>query len=203
MIRRQVVMPVAPERLWEALTDPDQIAGWFGARVEWDLAKAGAGPFRGDDGTERAGRSRRSARAGTCGSVGGQQETEQRPARGGGRIGRWRGVRGQLRPGAAGRGNPAHDPGAAGRHLLPAPARRLARLGQAPPADTAVAWTAWDGRLVGAWAGLARTPGRLRPFLGTRERWRISQNQMSTPSSPPWRTPPGGACSTSCPPKAR
>ena len=31
MIRRQVVMPVTPERLWSALTDPDQMVGWFGA----------------------------------------------------------------------------------------------------------------------------------------------------------------------------
>ena len=56
MIRRQIVMPVSPERLWEALTEPGQLAGWFGADVEWDLREGGPARFRGDDGTERAGR---------------------------------------------------------------------------------------------------------------------------------------------------
>ena len=75
MIRRQVVMPVTPERLWEALTDPDQLAGWFGARVEWDLRTGGAGPVPGRR-RHRASwdGSRPSARAGTCASGGGQQE---------------------------------------------------------------------------------------------------------------------------------
>ena len=30
MIRRQVIMPVTPERLWDALTDPDEMAGGSG-----------------------------------------------------------------------------------------------------------------------------------------------------------------------------
>ena len=55
MIRRQVVMPVSPERLWEALTEPDQIAGWFGGRVEWELDEGAPVHFQGDDGDERAG----------------------------------------------------------------------------------------------------------------------------------------------------
>jgi uncharacterized protein YndB with AHSA1/START domain len=56
MIRRQVVMPVTPERLWEALTDPEQVAGWFGGHLEWELEEGGRAWFRGDDGTERAGK---------------------------------------------------------------------------------------------------------------------------------------------------
>ncbi len=56
MIRRQIVMPVSPERLWEALTEPGQLAKWFGADVEWDLREGGPARFRRDDGTERAGR---------------------------------------------------------------------------------------------------------------------------------------------------
>jgi uncharacterized protein YndB with AHSA1/START domain len=56
VIRRQVVMPVSPERLWEALTDPDQVSGWFGGRLEWELREGGPARFRGDDGTERVGR---------------------------------------------------------------------------------------------------------------------------------------------------
>jgi uncharacterized protein YndB with AHSA1/START domain len=55
VIRRQVVMPVSPERLWEALTEPDQIAGWFGGRVDWQLDEGAPVHFRGDDGDERAG----------------------------------------------------------------------------------------------------------------------------------------------------
>lgn len=56
MIRRQVVMPVTPERLWAALTDPDQMVGWFGARVEWELKPGSPARFHGDDGHDRAGR---------------------------------------------------------------------------------------------------------------------------------------------------
>jgi uncharacterized protein YndB with AHSA1/START domain len=56
MIRRQVVMPVTPERLWAALTDPDEMAGWFGARVEWELEPGSPARFRGDDGRDRSGR---------------------------------------------------------------------------------------------------------------------------------------------------
>ncbi len=56
MIRRQVVMPVTPERLWAALTDPDEMVGWFGARVEWQLEPGSPARFRGDDGSDRAGR---------------------------------------------------------------------------------------------------------------------------------------------------
>ena len=56
MIRRQIVMPVSPERLWDALTEPGQLAKWFGADVEWELREGGSARFRRDDGTERAGR---------------------------------------------------------------------------------------------------------------------------------------------------
>jgi uncharacterized protein YndB with AHSA1/START domain len=56
MIRRQIVMPVSPERLWEALTEPGQLAKWFGADVEWELREGGRARFRREDGTERVGR---------------------------------------------------------------------------------------------------------------------------------------------------
>lgn len=56
MIRRQVVMPVSPDRLWQALTDPEQMAGWFGARVEWEVREGSAARFHDEDGTTRAGR---------------------------------------------------------------------------------------------------------------------------------------------------
>jgi uncharacterized protein YndB with AHSA1/START domain len=56
MIRRQIVMPVSPDRLWQALTDPDEMAGWFGARVEWTLEEDSPARFLADDGSQRAGR---------------------------------------------------------------------------------------------------------------------------------------------------
>jgi uncharacterized protein YndB with AHSA1/START domain len=56
MIRRQIVMSVSPARLWEALTDPAELAQWFGAEVEWDLREGATARFRSPDGTERRGR---------------------------------------------------------------------------------------------------------------------------------------------------
>jgi uncharacterized protein YndB with AHSA1/START domain len=49
-------MPVTPERLWHALTDPSQVAGWFGGHLEWELEEGGRAWFHGDDGSERVGR---------------------------------------------------------------------------------------------------------------------------------------------------
>ena len=43
MIERQVTLPVARQEVWEALTEPDRLRAWFGARVEWDL-RPGARP---------------------------------------------------------------------------------------------------------------------------------------------------------------
>jgi uncharacterized protein YndB with AHSA1/START domain len=48
-------MPVSPERLWEALTDPEQLAGWFGGRIEWEMREGGQARFRDDDGSVRIG----------------------------------------------------------------------------------------------------------------------------------------------------
>ena len=55
MIRRQLVIPVGAEQLWNALTDPDQVESWFGARVEWELRDGAPARFWGDDGVERHG----------------------------------------------------------------------------------------------------------------------------------------------------
>ena len=52
----QLVVPVAPARLWDVLTNPDAVAGWFGARVEWDLHPGGQAHFRQDEGPDRRGR---------------------------------------------------------------------------------------------------------------------------------------------------
>jgi uncharacterized protein YndB with AHSA1/START domain len=55
MIRRQVTMPVETERLWEALTDPDQASGWLGGRIEWDLREGSPLLFVDEDGSLRWG----------------------------------------------------------------------------------------------------------------------------------------------------
>ncbi len=55
MIERQVTLPAPRETVWEALTEPDQVRAWFGARVEWDLRTGGAARFHDDDGSNRSG----------------------------------------------------------------------------------------------------------------------------------------------------
>ena len=44
-IEREVVIAAPPERVWAALTEPVQIAGWFGDRVEIDLRPGGEARF--------------------------------------------------------------------------------------------------------------------------------------------------------------
>ena len=56
MIRRQLVIPVTPERLWEVLTDPAQLDDWFGGHFEWELREGAPIFFVGDDGGLREGR---------------------------------------------------------------------------------------------------------------------------------------------------
>ena len=55
MLQREVVFPVPADRLWEALTEPDSLAGWFGADVEWDLTPGGTARFLGTDDGDRHG----------------------------------------------------------------------------------------------------------------------------------------------------
>jgi uncharacterized protein YndB with AHSA1/START domain len=53
-VRREVVLPVAPEELWPALTEPDRLAEWFAPEVEIDARPGGGAVFRWEDGTRRA-----------------------------------------------------------------------------------------------------------------------------------------------------
>ena len=39
VIRRRVVVPAGVERLWRALTDPEEASQWLGGRVEWTPAE--------------------------------------------------------------------------------------------------------------------------------------------------------------------
>lgn len=56
MVEREVVLPVSPQQAWEALTEPELVAGWFGARVVWELEAGAAARFVDDDGSVRGGR---------------------------------------------------------------------------------------------------------------------------------------------------
>ena len=50
---REIVFPVPPDEVWEALTDPEQLEEWFANDVELDPREGGDGVFRWDDGEER------------------------------------------------------------------------------------------------------------------------------------------------------
>ena len=54
-IRREIVVAATPDVVWDALTDPGELAAWLGANAEVDLRVGGAVRFRWPDGTERRG----------------------------------------------------------------------------------------------------------------------------------------------------
>jgi uncharacterized protein YndB with AHSA1/START domain len=52
-VEREIVVPVEPDELWEALTDPERLEEWFANDVELDAHEGGEGHFRWDNGEER------------------------------------------------------------------------------------------------------------------------------------------------------
>ena len=54
-VTRDVLVDASPEEVWNALTDPGELAEWFGAEAEIDLRVGGAVRFRWPDGMERRG----------------------------------------------------------------------------------------------------------------------------------------------------
>src|SRR5438093_13597493 len=54
-VMRGVTVLAPAASVWRALTDPDELAAWFGAEVEIDVRPGGALRFRWPDGTERRG----------------------------------------------------------------------------------------------------------------------------------------------------
>src|SRR3954447_19112152 len=54
-VRREVVLPVAPERAWELITDPDELAGWLADEVELEPEEGGDLHVIVDDGEQRWG----------------------------------------------------------------------------------------------------------------------------------------------------
>ena len=49
---RELVLPTAPEEVWKALTDPEELEKWFANDVQLDIEQ-GEGVFRWDDGEVR------------------------------------------------------------------------------------------------------------------------------------------------------
>jgi uncharacterized protein YndB with AHSA1/START domain len=52
-IERTIALPVGPERVWEALTEADQLSVWFGAQVDLEPRAGSRARFRWADGRER------------------------------------------------------------------------------------------------------------------------------------------------------
>jgi uncharacterized protein YndB with AHSA1/START domain len=53
-VEREIILPVSPARVWEALSDPEQLSAWFGAQASMEVRPRGRATFRWPDGTERA-----------------------------------------------------------------------------------------------------------------------------------------------------
>ena len=54
-IERAVTFPVSRQRLWEAITRPDELSQWFGNEVELDLEEGGKFIMRWDNGDSTTG----------------------------------------------------------------------------------------------------------------------------------------------------
>src|SRR5688572_22431511 len=52
-VEREVVLPVPADVVWQAITDGEELSGWFGADVELDPRPGGAARFVGDEGDVR------------------------------------------------------------------------------------------------------------------------------------------------------
>jgi uncharacterized protein YndB with AHSA1/START domain len=52
-VERKIVVPEAPDDVWEALTEPERLEEWFASEVELDARPGGEGVFRWGDGDER------------------------------------------------------------------------------------------------------------------------------------------------------
>jgi uncharacterized protein YndB with AHSA1/START domain len=49
-VTRELLLPVPPDEVWDALTDPERLKEWFATDVEWDGDKL---VYRWGDGEER------------------------------------------------------------------------------------------------------------------------------------------------------
>jgi uncharacterized protein YndB with AHSA1/START domain len=148
MIRRRLNIPATAERVWDALTEPDQVAGWFGGEMDWTLEAGSSLRFRGNDGQVRDGtilevRPGRFLRFEWWPSRASQGETS--------------GDAGPADPGEVSEVSYLLEP-TAGATVLTVQEAPLAAAGSQARATSgptcAAGWTDWDDRLAGAWAGL-------------------------------------------------
>jgi uncharacterized protein YndB with AHSA1/START domain len=54
-VRREVTLPVEPERAWELITDPGELEGWLADDVELDPEEGGEVRVEWEDGERREG----------------------------------------------------------------------------------------------------------------------------------------------------
>jgi uncharacterized protein YndB with AHSA1/START domain len=54
-VQREVVLPAGREEVWDAITRPDRLAGWFGGEVEIEPVPRGRVSNRAPDGAVRTG----------------------------------------------------------------------------------------------------------------------------------------------------
>jgi uncharacterized protein YndB with AHSA1/START domain len=52
-VEPEIVVPEAPDEVWEALTEPERLEEWFAQEVDLDAREGGEGTFRWGDGDER------------------------------------------------------------------------------------------------------------------------------------------------------
>lgn len=52
-VSREVFLDAEPADVWDAVTSPEQLAGWFGAQPDGEIAPGELVRFRSPDGTER------------------------------------------------------------------------------------------------------------------------------------------------------
>ena len=57
-VRREVTLPVEPERAWELITDPEELEGWLADEVELEPEEGGDVHVTFDDGEQPWGDSR-------------------------------------------------------------------------------------------------------------------------------------------------
>ena len=160
----------AREQLWDALTEPESVAAWFGAEVEWDLRPGGEPVSAEEDGSVRRGRVDAVFPGRHLSFRWWPEDEETTPAS---------------------RVTYTLDPDEEGTRLTVTEQPVRSPAASAP-------WPAFRGRmgyrLFRCWARRRLRRPCCRPVAN--HRW---PRRRSTRSSPPWPIPPGGSCSTNLP----
>lgn len=165
MLQREIVLPVDVDALWSALTDQDKVAGWMGARVEWELVPGAPARFREEDGRQRDGRME-------LVEPGRRLRFRWWPVRQSGPSAQQRRIEDceeeQSRSGEEPSGD---EPSEVTYELTPVPEGTRLRVTERPLSEPraqasaqAVGWSNWDTRLAGCWVHAARAVGAGAPI---------------------------------------